>query len=204
MTTPPGAHSHYSDSVPMAASDPRTVHVSLPDLAFDFRTDAGVFGRQRLDPGTKILLLEAPKLPEKGQFLDLGCGAGPIALTMAMRRPASSVVAVDVNRRARDLTAGNAHSLGLDNVVVHPPEEVPEDILFDVIWSNPPIKVGKAVLHAMLSTWIPRLTPEGSAILVVHKNLGSDSLATWCSGQGWTVRRLTSRQGYRLLQITLT
>ncbi len=188
----------------MASSDRRTVHVLLPDLSFDLQTDAGVFGRHKLDPGTKILLLEAPDLPEEGHFLDLGCGAGPIALTMALRRPQSRVVAVDVNRRARDLTADNARSLGLSNVVVHAPEDAPGDILFDVIWSNPPIKVGKAVLHSMLSTWIPRLAPGGAAVLVVHKNLGSDSLASWCTQQGWMVRRLTSRQGYRLLHITST
>lgn len=208
MTTPPadpsnGSPSHYFDPAPLATSDPRIVHVSLPDVSFDITTDTGVFGRHKLDPGTKILLLEAPDLPQTGRFLDLGCGAGPIALTMAQRRPDSQIVAVDVNARARSLTTDNARSLGLRNVVVLAPEDVDTSLRFDVIWSNPPIKVGKKVLHSMLTTWVPRLEPSGMAILVVHKNLGSDSLAVWCQSQGWKVKRIASRQGYRLLSITL-
>ncbi len=207
MTTHPGdstsrSHSHYFDSSPTSASSPRTLHVALPDVSFDFTSDAGVFGRHRLDPGTKILLQEAPELPDHGTFLDLGCGAGPIALTMALRRPTSRVWAVDVNQRARDLVTSNARSLGVDNVVVASPQDVPEDLFFDIIWSNPPIKIGKSNLHALLEKWLTRLTPQGSALLVVHKNLGSDSLATWCRTQGWDTRRLVSRQGYRLLRVT--
>jgi 16S rRNA G1207 methylase RsmC len=206
MTTPPGSrpgkpHSHYFDSTPSALSDPGVVHVSLPDLSFDLATDSGVFGRRRLDPGTKILLMEAPALPEQGEFLDLGCGVGPIAITMALRRPFARVWAVDVNERARQLTAANSANLGVRNVVVLDPTDAPEDIRFDVIWSNPPIKVGKKALHGMLTTWIPRLTERGRAVLVVHKNLGSDSLASWLQSSGWTVERLTSRQGYRLLDV---
>ena len=206
MTTPPGSrpdpmHSHYSDSTPSATSDPGVVHVSLPDLSFELATDSGVFGRRRLDPGTKILLLEAPALPEHGDFLDLGCGVGPIAITMALRRPSARVWAVDINERARQLTTTNSARLGLGNVEVRGPTDVPDEVRFDVIWSNPPIKVGKRALHEILSTWIPRLTDEGRAILVVHKNLGSDSLAAWIESSGWAVQRLASRQGYRLLEV---
>jgi len=206
MTTPPGSrpeppHSHYFDTTPSAVSDPGVVHVSLPDISFDLASDAGVFGRRRLDPGTKILLMEAPALPEQGEFLDLGCGVGPIAITMALRRASARVWAVDINERARHLTAANSARLGLSNVVTVDPVDVPDDIRFDVIWSNPPIKVGKKALHAMLATWLPRLTERGRAVLVVHKNLGSDSLAAWLQSSGWTVERLTSRQGYRLLEV---
>lgn len=204
MSTPSGdppPHSHYFDSKPSAPRDERTVHVSLPDLSFDLRTDSGVFARSRLDPGTKILLQEAPTLPETGAFLDLGCGAGPIALTMAKRRPTCRIFAVDVNERARRLTADNAQRLGLGNIVVVSPDEVSKDIQFDVIWSNPPIKVGKSILHSMLETWLNRLSHEGHAVLVVHKNLGSDSLAHWLESKQWTVERITSRQGYRLLRV---
>lgn len=173
----------------------------MPDVSFDLITDSGVFGRHRLDPGTKLLLQEAPDLPETGTFLDLGCGAGPIAITMSLRRPNSRIWAVDVNERARQVTSDNIRRLGLTNIDVTSPDSVPDDVRFDVIWSNPPIKVGKAVLHSMLLTWLQTLNENGYAVLVVHKNLGSDSLASWLETVGWRVRRLTSRQGYRLLYV---
>lgn len=206
MSTPPGdpdtrSQSHYFDSQPKVPSSPGIVSISLPDLSFELSTDTGVFGRHRLDPGTKILLQEAPELPTAGTFLDLGCGVGPIAATMALRRPESVVWAIDVNERALRLTGDNVRKLGLSNVSVCPPEKIPPDVRFDVIWSNPPIKVGKAVLHDLLLTWLPRLAAGGHAIIVVHKNLGSDSLSTWLRSNGWDVERILSRQGYRLLRV---
>lgn len=198
----PPKHSHYSDTSPRVRSDPKVIRVELPDMAFDLVTDAGVFGRWRLDPGTRILLQEAPELPESGSFLDLGCGVGSIALTMASRRPRGTVWAIDVNERARHLTEGNARRLGLRNVSIASPSDVPNDVSFDVIWSNPPIKIGKRALHDLLATWLDRLSRNGYAILVVNKNLGSDSLATWMISSGWDVQRLCSRQGYRLLRVS--
>jgi 16S rRNA G1207 methylase RsmC len=145
--------------------------------------------------------MEAPALPASGNVLDLGCGAGPIAMTMARRSPGSAVWAVDVNDRARQLTSDNALALGLTNVTVATPDEVPNDVVFDVIWSNPPIKVGKQELHDLLNRWLARLSPDGYAVLVVNKNLGSDSLAKWLTELGWTVKRISSRQGFRVLTV---
>lgn len=200
------AHSHYSDTRPTVRSQRRSTRVVLADLAFELETDTGVFSHGRLDAGTKILLNEAPALPEIGTFLDLGCGAGPIAITMAMRRPRADVWAVDVNERARRVAADNVRRLQLESVRVVAPEAVVdpvsgESILFDAIWSNPPIKIGKTALHEMLDTWLSRLAPGGRAVLVVHKNLGSDSLANWLGERGWRVSRLASRQGYRVLAV---
>ncbi|MFM7126874.1 MAG: class I SAM-dependent methyltransferase [Actinomycetota bacterium] len=197
---------HYFSSQPSVPSRRRAIHVSLPDLSFDLETDAGVFSHGRLDAGTKILLSEAPDLPTEGTFLDLGCGTGPIAMTMALRRPNALIWAVDVNERARDLTFDNARRLGVNSIHVCDPEVLLErldtnGVTFDVIWSNPPIKIGKAALHDLLSTWLAHLSAHGWAALVVHKNLGSDSLAAWLSDRGWRVTRLASRQGYRVLRI---
>jgi 16S rRNA G1207 methylase RsmC len=91
--------------------------------------------------------------------------------------------------------------LGLTNVTVAAPDEVPDDVVFDVIWSNPPIKVGKQELHDLLNRWLARLSPDGYAVLVVNKNLGSDSLANWLTELGWTVKRISSRQGFRVLTV---
>lgn len=184
------------------ASAPSSVRLVLPDLTLDLSTDRGVFSREGVDPGTKLLLLEAPMPATAGDLLDLGCGYGPVALTMARRSPGATVWAVDVNERARDLCAANAGAAGLTNVRVCPPEEVPSSVRFTTIWSNPPIRIGKPALQTVLSTWLARLDRGGSAVLVVQKHLGSDSLARWLGEQGFGVRRIVSRAGYRLLEVT--
>jgi 16S rRNA (guanine1207-N2)-methyltransferase len=177
------------------------VRLVLPDLSLDLQTDRGVFSAARIDPGTKVLLLEAPPPPIEGDLLDLGCGYGPIALTVAHRAPAATVWAVDVNERARALTQANADATGLGNVRVAAPDDVPAEVRFAAVWSNPPVRIGKAALHDLLTTWLARLTPDGHALLVVQKHLGSDSLHRWLAGRGWAVDRRTSRMGYRLLDV---
>jgi 16S rRNA G1207 methylase RsmC len=192
---------HYFNEDPEVPSARKRIDVSLPDGSFSIETDTGVFSHGRVDSGTKVLLMEAPALPVTGNVLDLGCGAGPIAMTMARRSPDSSVWAVDVNERARQLSRDNASALGLTNVTVAAPDEVPDNVVFDVIWSNPPIKVGKQELHDLLNRWLARLSPDGYAVLVVNKNLGSDSLAKWLTELGWKVKRISSRQGFRVLTV---
>jgi 16S rRNA (guanine1207-N2)-methyltransferase len=193
--------SHYFDESPAVDSDEAQVTVELPDTSFTLRTDRGVFSHGRLDPGTAVLLRNAPAPPRHGELLDLGCGAGPIALTLARRAPKATVWAVDVNERARDLCSANAAANEIRNVVVRAPNEVPSDVRFDAIWSNPPIRIGKAALQQLLTTWLGRLTDEGRALLIVQKHLGADSLHRWLAGEGWPTTRLTSAKGYRLLDV---
>jgi len=195
----PASH-HYFEESPNSRSDARTIDVVLPDVTFSMRTDRGVFSYGRLDTGTAILLRQAPPPPTAGTFVDLGCGAGAIALTLAMRAPLATVLAVDVNSRARTLCSENAARLGLTNVTVAHPGDVPDDLAVDLIWSNPPIRVGKSALHAILATWLARLTPDGSAVLVVQRHLGADSLDRWLRSNGHATRRLAARAGYRLLE----
>ena len=135
-------------------------------------------------------------------MLDLGCGYGVIACVQAQRQPGAEVWAVDVNERARALTATNAAALGVSSRVrVAAPEDVPVDVQVDEIWSNPPIRIGKPALHALLLRWLPRLRPGGTAWLVVAKNLGSDSLQRWLAEQGWDAVRYASVRGYRVLRV---
>ena len=198
--------SHYFDQSPSAPSRPGRVTLSLPGFAAELSVDRGVFSAGGVDPGTMELLRSGAGPAEAGavggDLLDLGCGYGPIAVTLAHRYPAATVWAVDVNRRAVELTAANAAALGFgERVRAVGPAEVPDGLRFAGIWSNPPIRVGKAALHEMLQTWLPRLAHGASAWLVVQKHLGSDSLAAWLAGEGWAVRRLGSRKGYRILQV---
>ncbi len=197
----PDPAGHYFDAEPAAASKPATVRLDLPDLSMALTTDRGVFSAERVDPGTKYLLLDAPAPPASGTFVDLGCGYGPIACTLARRAPGADVWAVDVNERALDLCRRNAEALGLTNV--HPiVPDAGHELAVDLLWSNPPIRIGKAALHDLLRTWLDRLTPAGAAVLVVQKHLGADSLHRWLDGSGWNAERLGSRTGYRLLQVT--
>jgi 16S rRNA (guanine1207-N2)-methyltransferase len=192
---------HYFDAAPATASAPRSVRLDLPERSLVLATDRGVFSADRVDPGTRYLLLEAPAPPPTGTFVDLGAGYGPIALAMALRSPGATVWAVEVNERARALCRANAATAGLGNVVVADPSEVPDDLSVDLLWSNPPIRIGKQALHDLLGGWLDRLSPAGSAVLVVQKHLGADSLQRWLGDRGHEAERLGSRAGYRLLQV---
>jgi 16S rRNA (guanine1207-N2)-methyltransferase len=192
---------HYFDARPEAASAPRRVPITLGDVSFELTTDTGVFSADHLDSGTRVLLDCAPPPPARGHVADIGCGYGPIAITCAMRSPGSRVLAIDVNARARELTRANAAALGLRNVEVHTPDDVPCDIRFAAIYSNPPIRIGKAALHELLVRWVDRLDVEGCAFLVVQRHLGSDSLADWLNREGFTTTRIASKASFRVLRV---
>jgi 16S rRNA (guanine1207-N2)-methyltransferase len=189
--------SHYFDPSPATRSAPRSVELALPDMTIELGTDRGVFSADRVDPGTKLLLLEAPRPPQSGELLDLGCGYGPIAAVLARRSPDAHVWAVDINARARALAEANTEALG--NVTVAAPDAVPDAVRFAALYANPPVRVGKDLLHALLSAWLPR---SPVAYLVVNKHLGADSLARWMSeDRSWAVERLASRVAYRILEV---
>ncbi len=192
----------YFASEPSAAHRPGIVHVLLPDLHLELETDSGVFSPRRLDPGTRLLLDVAPPPPASGNLLDLGCGYGPLALVLASRAPGASVWAVDVNTRALALTGANAARAGLANITCSLPDDPRVPPQLDLIWSNPPVRIGKNALHQMLGGWLARLAPAGAAYLVVQRNLGSDSLHQWLADSGWTAERAAARSGYRVLKVT--
>ncbi|QAY64704.1 methyltransferase domain-containing protein [Xylanimonas allomyrinae] len=209
----PDVTEHYFTGGPATDAERRTVSVRIAGRDVDVEVAPGVFSPGRIDPGTRVLLHEAPTPPPSGDLLDLGCGWGPIALTLATEAPGATVWAVDVSERALDLTRRNAARLGLANVRAASPGPggVPDDVTFAAIWSNPPIRVGKQVLHGMLRTWLARLAPTSSdadgAWLVVQKNLGADSLARWITEElagplGVRVVRAASDKGYRVLRVT--
>ena len=199
---------HYFSSTPAVASRRRTISLALPDVTLALTTDTGVFSADRVDPGTKLLLQEAPAPSDgAGHVLDLGCGYGPIAVTLARRAQTATTWAVDVNERAVALCSENAAAndvvvravqVAADGEAVAGGVEWPR---FDLIWSNPPIRIGKPALHRLLHTWLARLAPEGRAVLVVQKHLGADSLAAWLDREGHPTTRLASRAGYRLLEV---
>ncbi|MGN8246386.1 class I SAM-dependent methyltransferase [Cellulomonas soli] len=200
-----GSQEHYFTARPASDDERRTLAVTLADRDLEVETAGGIFSPDHVDHATAVLLREVPAPPTHGHLLDLGCGWGPIALTLALRSPAATVWAVDVNERALDLTRRNAARHGLGAVHAVRPEQVPDDVRFAAIWSNPPIRVGKEALHALLLHWLPRLVPGGAAHLVVGKNLGADSLQRWLAeqlGASAVVDRVGSAKGFRVLRVT--
>lgn len=190
---------HYFSGQPATPDNPRHITARIWGRELTFTTSAGVFSRDGLDKATAVFLNHSTP-PEGGTLLDLGCGWGPIACALASAAPAATVWATDINERALDLTALNATSLDL---AVHTalPDDIPGDLMFDGIWSNPPIRIGKQALHDMLMRWLPRLTPGGTARLVVGKDLGADSLQVWLSAHGWPADRVATDKGFRVLNV---
>jgi 16S rRNA (guanine1207-N2)-methyltransferase len=199
------AGDHYFSASPGSDFKERALTVRLAGADRTVTTAGGVFSPERLDAGTQVLLDTVPAPPADGNLLDLGCGWGPVALSLGLESPEATVWAVDVNERSLELVRRNATALGLTRVNAALPDGIPDDVRFATIWSNPPIRVGKAELHALLLRWLPRLEPGASAWLVVQRNLGSDSLHRWLQEElpeGFTVERAASSKGYRVLQVT--
>ena len=171
------------------------------DIDLQLQADRGVFGSKGVDLGTIVLLEHAPPPPGDGDILDLGAGYGPIALALARRAPNAKVWAVDINERALELTKANAQSAELGNIEARLPDDMPAELTFDAIYSNPPVRVGKQPLHDLLMRWLPRLKAGGAAYLVVQRNLGSDSLMAWLNENGFEAMRLKSKKGYRVLGV---
>jgi len=199
---------HYFTAEPASAAQRRQLRVSLAGQEVIVQTAPGIFCPDRVDIGTAVLLREVPAPPPIGNLLDIGSGWGPIALSLGLLCPAASIWAVDVNQRALGLARDNAKMLGISDFYALTPDEVPTDIRFDAIWSNPPIRIGKTALHDLLLRWLPRLAPSGTAYLVVQKNLGSDSLQRWLTTEleaveprAFAVGRHATAGGFRVLSI---
>ncbi|MFO7690881.1 MAG: methyltransferase [Cryobacterium sp.] len=195
---------HYFSATSQSELKTRQITAHLAGGPREVTTANAVFSPGHLDSGTEVLLKSIPAPPAAGTFLDLGCGWGPISLHLALLSPGAHVWAVDVNERALDLVRINAAALGVTNITAALPQDVPADIRFDTIWSNPPIRVGKEELHSMMLAWLPRLLPGEEAWLVVQRNLGSDSLQRWLQDElpdDFEVTRDTISKGYRVLRV---
>lgn len=196
--------SHYFNESPTGDLRPKEIAVTLAGQNLKLLTAGSVFSPDHLDQGTAVLLEHLKLATPTGNFLDIGCGWGPIAISLALTSPRATIYAIDVNERSLELTKMNVERLGITNVVICKPDEVPADLSFDQIWSNPPIRVGKAVLHEILQTWLPKLATSSNAYLVVQKNLGSDSLQKWLEiefAEEYVTSRMDSAKSFRVLKV---
>lgn len=195
---------HYFSQEPSSPLKTKSIEIPVAGVLEQVTTASGTFSPQQLDFGTEVLIEQMDLAPDSGNILDLGCGWGPIALNLGKLKPKSKIWAVDVNTRSLELTEANAKKLTLDNITAALPEQVPEQIRFSGIWSNPPIRIGKKPLHELLLKWLPKLENGGEAYLVVQKNLGSDSLQAWLTqelGSDYEVSRYTSIKTYRVIKV---
>ncbi len=197
------ASEHYFSPTPGGELKLRTIRARIAGEERELVTANAVFSPERIDQGTAVLLANTVAPPPGGNLLDLGCGWGPIALTLALESPRATVWAVDVNERALDLVRENAQRLSIPNINAVTPDNVPDGVNFTAIWSNPPIRVGKSELHNLLERWLPRLDPGSDAWLVVQRNLGSDSLHRWLEStfpENFSFARAATSKGYRVIR----
>lgn len=218
------SNDHYFSATPSASATTTERRVHLQGIEYTVMTQPGVFSHERVDKGTAVLLDKVPFPDVKpGQLaVDIGCGWGPItiALAAAVRDSLSESEAkqqddsiteiwgVDVNERSCELTERNLQRAGLWEApglasAVYTPDKAFAalgDRKVSLIWSNPPVRIGKEALHELLVSWLSVLTDDGVAYLVVQKNLGADSLQKWLHGQGFSCEKLASAKGFRILE----
>jgi 16S rRNA G1207 methylase RsmC len=181
----------------------RPVSFSVAGTQLTLNAGSGTFSSEKLDKGTAILLRQFEQFPKDGVVLDLGCGWGPIGISLAKLNPGVRVWGVDINARSVELANSNSKDLGLANFQATLPTGLPADLQFDEIWSNPPIRIGKQALHELLSSYLKLLKQGGRAMLVVQKQLGAESLLRWLQEQNPSskVSKRISEKGYWVIEV---
>ena len=168
---------------------------------FTLKSDAGVFSKDCLDDGSRLLLETIAKTDLGSEILDLGCGVGPIGLTLAKLDPARHVTLADVNLRALDCCRANAKTLGVEGQVTILQSDVYSNIApsFSTIVTNPPIRAGKKVTYAMYAGALSHLNEGGSLILVIRKQQGAPSCQRYLETLFSEVSVVSQHKGYRIL-----
>lgn len=193
---------HYYTNQPHAAHDFTEFDFELKGHKFHFVTDSGVFSRNTIDYGSRVLIetFSATDLP-KGPLLDVGCGYGPIGLTLAATTE-RFVEMIDVNQRAIDLAKRNAGRNQIENVAIHESNiyETVNETAYAAILSNPPIRAGKKVVHTILSDAYPLLTEGGTLTVVIQKKQGAPSAEKKMKEVFGNCTILTKDKGYYILQ----
>ena len=168
---------HYYSRKPEVKSNRCTIIFQRHTHSIRFTTDAGVFSKKEVDFGTRTLLesFEAPEV--EGPLLDVGCGYGPIGISIALEYPKRLVHMVDINERAVQLAAENAQANQVKNVKIYESEgfnSITENT-FAAILTNPPIRAGKQVVHDILTKSYDHLVPNGELWVVIQKKQGAPS-----------------------------
>ena len=190
---------HYYTVNPGVAHDEKQVIFEVLDLKFSCTTDAGVFSRDGLDMGTRILLEALP--PVAGRILDLGCGWGPVGTALGKKYPDAEILMTDLNARAAELAARNLKANGVKNAkVVQGDGYENVDGRFDAIVLNPPIRTGKSVIYGMFAGAKEHLTESGALYIVIRKQQGAESAEKYLKTLYGSVERISREKGYWVLR----
>jgi 16S rRNA (guanine1207-N2)-methyltransferase len=194
----------YFDESPNVKSKPVTFSKNICGFDFEFKSDSGVFSRGTLDKASEILIKEFDENYSQvpTNVVDVGCGYGPLICFVGKKFEHASLVGVEPNLRARELCAYNYQkNLGDSRLSIISPEEINVDTTFDLIISNPPIRVGKKALYELLKFWSTKLSDNGQMWLVMSKHLGADSCAKFLESDcNMVVTRIASKKGFRVLK----
>ncbi|QOR66759.1 class I SAM-dependent methyltransferase [Cytobacillus suaedae] len=169
---------HYYTNKPSTASNPQNINFTLRGNVLQFKSDRGVFSKNEVDFGSR-LLIETFQFPTiEGDLLDVGCGYGPIGLALAKDCSERNIEMIDVNERAIDLAKQNAANNEISNVEIYKSDvfnAVNLEKKFAAILSNPPIRAGKKVVHQILEDSYQFLLPKGELWIVIQKKQGAPS-----------------------------
>ena len=192
---------HYYSQTPSVEHDEKQVVFEVLGQKIKCTTDAGVFSRDGLDMGTRVLLEALP--PMRGRVLDLGCGWGPVGIVLGKKYPQLQLLLSDVNERAAELARRNLHANGVSNAqVVRGDGYEAVEGRFDAIALNPPIRTGKSVIYALFADARNHLLPDGALYIVIRKQQGAESAEKYLKTLYSSVERLCREKGYWVLRCT--
>ena len=193
---------HYYSRTQNVESDPKYWNTELRDTKLRFKTDNGVFSKNDVDFGTRLLVdtFQMPELP--GDILDVGCGYGPIGLTIAKTWRDRKLFMVDVNSRALALAKDNAGLNTLDNVFIKESDCLSSVIeqKFAVILTNPPIRAGKSVIYTIYEQSYECLLPNGELWVVIQKKQGASSTLDKLSSMFREIEVVAKKKGYFIIK----
>ena len=197
--TPDGGAQHYFSPKPASEHNRREILYSVGSRQLRLLTDTGVFSRNEVDPGSK-LLVAAVSAPASGAILDLGCGYGPIGLAFAALQPGCQVYLTDINERAVALAVENAVRNNIGNVTVYQGDGLASlpDASYNLIVTNPPIRAGRSTLLMLFTAALGRLAPHGRLAFVVRTHQGAKTLAREVGRLGAEVTEVAKEAGYRV------